>query len=369
MSLYPFALVSLLITVVIAPSVLPVHSIVYEPAVTPDQFAQYKLLYYNCQPVGSPLCLLDTTGLEDLDWGALRVVAVDGTSVTLSQIAVYKNGTATQDGALVDVDTGMSNVTSFATGTPTNYFVLAGNLQAGDRVWNTNDAPTLNETVSRPVLGAQREVNLLNFTSSYDIFGSRFSYTAGIAFDAVSGVFVDIAVSLSGTGSFGNSQIKFAIVMVDNNIWLGSSLPDFSLDANPTTVSVNQGSPGTSTVTIVRTDGFSPTVALTATSSPDGLSCSLFPASLSASGSDTSTLSCSGSPGTYTVTVIGNGGYTSHEKSIIFNVAPSANPTPAQSASQQIPVLYIGAGIAAVVIIILSALLLLMRKPEETQTS
>ena len=129
MSLYSFALVSLLITVVISPSVFPSHGVTsYVPAVTPDQFAQYKLLYYNCQPVGSPLCLLDTTGLEDFDWGALRVVEVFGTTVTLSMIAVYKNGTATQEGVLVDVDTGMSNVTSFVTGTPTNYFVLAGDL-------------------------------------------------------------------------------------------------------------------------------------------------------------------------------------------------------------------------------------------------
>ena len=153
----------MLITVVISPSVLPSHGATsYVPAVTPGQLAQYKLLYHNCQPVGSPLCLLDTTGLEDFDWGALRVVQVSGTSVTLSQIAVYKNGTATQNGALVDVDTGTSNVTSFATGTLTNYFVLAGNLQAPDPVWNTNSAPTLNETVTRHVLGAPREVNLLN---------------------------------------------------------------------------------------------------------------------------------------------------------------------------------------------------------------
>ncbi|HEY4822227.1 MAG TPA: hypothetical protein VIH83_00895, partial [Candidatus Bathyarchaeia archaeon] len=99
MSLYPFALVSLLITVVISPSVLPVHSIVYEPAVTPDQFAQYKLQYYNCQPTSSLLCQLDPVGLDDFDWGALRVVDVLGTSVTLSIILVYKNGTATEDGA------------------------------------------------------------------------------------------------------------------------------------------------------------------------------------------------------------------------------------------------------------------------------
>jgi hypothetical protein len=310
---------------------------------------------------------LDPSGLDDFDWGALRVVDVSGTSVTLSIILVYKNGTATEDGALVDVATGMSNVTIFGTATPTNYFVLARGLEAPDPVWDTNDAPTLNKTLSQLVLGVSRGVNFLNFTTTYSYSGFSFSSSSGFAFDRESGVFIEIVSLLSGTGQYGSFQIEFAVRMVDNNIWLESSLPDFSLDANPATVNFDQGSLGTSTITITRTDGFSPTITLTATSSPATLNCSFSHRSLAAGSSDTSTLSCTGSPGTYTVTVTANGGYTSHEKPVTFVVASSTVPTPTQQASQQIPVLYVGTGIAGVIIVVLAALLLLRRKPEEPQ--
>ena len=295
---------------------------------TPGQFAQYKLQYYNCQPTYSLPCQLDPIGLGDFDWGALRVIDVSGTNVTLSIILVYKNGTATEDGALVNVDTGFSNITSFATGTPTNHFVLAGNLQVGNRVWNTDDAPTLNKTLTQPVLGAPREVNLLNFTTTYSYLELSLVSAMGIAFDRESGVFIEIVSSLSGTGPYGSFQIEFAVRMVDNNIWLDSSLPDFSLDANPATVNVDQGSLGTSTITITRTDSFFPTITLTATSSPNTLNCSFSHRSLAAGSSDTSTLSCTGSPGTYTVTVMANGGYTSHEKSVTFVVASPVRVSP-----------------------------------------
>ena len=93
--------------------------------------------------------------------------------------------------------------------------------------------------------------------------------------------------------------------------------PDFSLAASPTSVNVQNGNSGSTTITAASINGFSGNVALTA-SVPAGFSATLSPmtVSLSSSGTATSTLtvSVSGSPnaGTYTVSVAGSSGTLSH---------------------------------------------------------
>src|SRR6266571_1756786 len=82
------------------------------------------------------------------------------------------------------------------------------------------------------------------------------------------------------------------------------TVQDFTVATSSTSVSTNAGTAGTSTITITALQGFSGLVSLTATISPTtGLTCTLTPASVTGSG--TSTLSCTGSAGTYTATVAG----------------------------------------------------------------
>jgi hypothetical protein len=78
-------------------------------------------------------------------------------------------------------------------------------------------------------------------------------------------------------------------------------------------------------------------------------------------GSDASTLSCFGSPGTYTVVVEGNGGYSLHNATITVKV--SAIPLFTQFLNVlSMPLVYGGIGVGAV-IAALVALLFLRRKP------
>ncbi|HWM53593.1 MAG TPA: alkaline phosphatase family protein, partial [Thermoplasmata archaeon] len=110
--------------------------------------------------------------------------------------------------------------------------------------------------------------------------------------------------------------------------------PNFSLSANPTTVSFVAGQTATSTISLHPTGGFSGTVDLTATSAPGGMNVSCVPSSIS--GTQTSTCTLGGSTtGSYTVTVTGTNGSLVHTTSIGVTVtAPStpdfsisANPT------------------------------------------
>ena len=190
-------------------------------------------------------------------------------------------------------------------------------------------------------------------------YGTAYSESQVSEFDQSSGFLIDINFSVSSTGSYA-TNFDFEIGMVDNNVWRTSYLPDFDLSADPTSVSVVGNTSATSTVTLHRLYGFSATVNLSATASAGGISCTLSANSLQMGGSDTSTLSCRGSPGTYSVVVEGNGGYSAHNASITVNLSA----TPTQPASiLSMPLFYGGLGIAAVAAALI-ALLFLRRRPK-----
>ena len=109
-----------------------------------------------------------------------------------------------------------------------------------------------------------------------------------------------------------------------------TNAPDFTISANPTSVTANAGVAATSTVTIAPLNGFTGTVNLAVTTNSTSLSCSLSSTSI-AGGSGTSTLSCTGSPsGNYLATVTGTSGTLSHSATVTYHsqdFAIAANPT------------------------------------------
>lgn len=96
--------------------------------------------------------------------------------------------------------------------------------------------------------------------------------------------------------------------------------PDFSISANPTSVSFFSGQSATSTISLTSAGGFVDIVTLSAASAPAGVTGSCSPSSIS--GSQTSTCTLSGSTaGTYTVTVTGSSGSLVHTTSLSATVA------------------------------------------------
>ncbi len=129
-------------------------------------------------------------------------------------------------------------------------------------------------------------------------------------------------------------------ISIGDAIQSGSTTPDFSVSANPTSLIVTAGSSTTSTISLASLNGFSGTVALTATVSPSGPAISLSPASftLTAGGTGSSILTISTSnstaPGTYSITVTGTSAAMSHSTVLSLTVTSSqqgfsiaANPT------------------------------------------
>lgn len=100
---------------------------------------------------------------------------------------------------------------------------------------------------------------------------------------------------------------------------------DFSISANPSSVSVTQGASGASTISTATTSGSAQTVNLSASGLPSGASASFNPTSVTSGASSTLTLSTSASTpaGTYPVTVTGSGTLATHATSVTLTVTSS----------------------------------------------
>jgi len=110
-----------------------------------------------------------------------------------------------------------------------------------------------------------------------------------------------------------------------------NSNPDFTISSNPSSMTVNAGSSGSSTITVSSINGFSGTVNL-AVSSPLALTAALSTPSLSVSssspGSATLTISAaSTAAGTYLVKVNGTSGTLNHSTTVVVTV-PTVPPAP-----------------------------------------
>src|SRR2546422_3523967 len=101
--------------------------------------------------------------------------------------------------------------------------------------------------------------------------------------------------------------------------------PDFSLSANPSTVTFVAGQSATSTISLHPMGGFNGTVALNASSSPAGITSSCVPSNISGSQSSTCTFTGSATR-SYTVTITGRSGSLVHTTSI--GVTVTAPPIP-----------------------------------------
>ena len=99
---------------------------------------------------------------------------------------------------------------------------------------------------------------------------------------------------------------------------------DYSISVNPAALGLSPGLTGSSTVTVSSSNGFTGSVTLTVTSYPSGLSCLLGNGAVSVGSSiptATSSLSCKGSGGDYSVNVSGSSGSTVHSARLIVGVS------------------------------------------------
>jgi uncharacterized membrane protein len=111
-----------------------------------------------------------------------------------------------------------------------------------------------------------------------------------------------------------------------------TATPDFTIAASPSSLTITQGSNGTSTITITSLNGFNSATTLSATGLPSGVTAafSTNPVTPPANGTATSTLtltaSSSATTGAATVTITGVSGSTTHSTTIALTVNAAAQP-------------------------------------------
>jgi hypothetical protein len=99
---------------------------------------------------------------------------------------------------------------------------------------------------------------------------------------------------------------------------------DFSISASPSSLSLIQGTSGTSAISTAVTSGAAGTVTLAASGVPAGATASLNPTSVTAGGSSTLTVNTgTAAAGNYTITVTGTEGSASHATAVALSVTAS----------------------------------------------
>jgi hypothetical protein len=109
----------------------------------------------------------------------------------------------------------------------------------------------------------------------------------------------------------------------------GTSTPDYTVSASPSSLTITQGGNGTSTITVTSLNGFNSATTLSATGLPSGVTAafSTNPVTPPANGTATSTLtltaSATATAGPATVTVTGTSGALTHSATIALTVNSS----------------------------------------------
>ena len=100
----------------------------------------------------------------------------------------------------------------------------------------------------------------------------------------------------------------------------------FSLSANPNSLTVQQGSQGTSTITITGSGGFSGSVNLSASGMPSGVTAGFNPNPATSSSTLTLSVPLSTATGTSTVTITGTSGSITQQTTVQLTVTAASQP-------------------------------------------
>ncbi len=112
------------------------------------------------------------------------------------------------------------------------------------------------------------------------------------------------------------------------NNWPSSApQPSFTLSASPTTLTVLQGSLGSTTITINPANGFTDSVTLSASGLPSGVTPAFGTNPTTSSSSLALTASGSAATGTFTVTITGTSGSLSSKSTVTLTVNPAGDYT------------------------------------------
>jgi subtilase family serine protease len=227
-----------------------------------------------------------------------------GTTITLPSNQQTEYSTMTLLGTGVQGGGSATVTINYTTGSPTVFTQIFSD-------W-CNYASNANETIA---VGAMSRINS-DGTLSTVAACNLYAYTYPV--DATR-----IVKSVTLTNATSNFQtIAFALTLTSSS---ASSTAGFTLSDSPSTLSVDQGSSGTSTITVNPTGGFTGDVTLAASGLPSGVTAAFATNPTTGSSVLTLTASSTATTGTATVTITGTSGSLTTTTTVVLTVnAPPA---------------------------------------------
>jgi hypothetical protein len=143
--------------------------------------------------------------------------------------------------------------------------------------------------------------------------------TSSVTFTASSTATTGTA-SVTITGTSGSLTHTTTISLTVN----APATPDFSLSASPASLTVKQGTSGTSTITVSPTGGFTGSVTLSTSALPSGVTASFGTNPTTSTSVLTFTASSTAATGTSTITVTGTSGSLTHTTTISLTISSAA---------------------------------------------
>src|ERR1700692_2735531 len=206
----------------------------------------------------------------------------------------------------------------------------AGDMALGYTVSSSSISPSVRFTgrvPTDPASTMEAEVNVVSGTGSQNGSLSRWGDYSAMQVDPVDDcTFWYTQEYMKTTGSF-NWNTRIASFKFPG--CSSTATPDFTIGAAPSSLTITQGSNGTSTITITSLNGFNSATTLSANGLPSGVPAAFSPNPVTppANGSATSTLtltaSATAATGASTVTVTGTSGSLTHSATIALTVNSS----------------------------------------------
>jgi hypothetical protein len=200
---------------------------------------------------------------------------------------------------------------------PNTLSLVQGN--SGSTSISTSVSGGFNSAVSLSATGLPAGVTASFNPTSIAAPGSGTStMTLSVGASTASGTY-SITVTGSGGGNTHTTTVSLTVTT--------ATTLDFAISSSPGSISVIQGSSGTSTISTTVSGGFNSAVSLSASGAPTGVTASFSPTSIVAPGSGSSTVTltvgASTTTGTYPITVTGSGGGKTHTANVSLTVTAS----------------------------------------------
>ncbi len=170
----------------------------------------------------------------------------------------------------------------------------------------SGSAGTVNLSASVSPAGPTASINPASVTA-----GGSATLTVNVGSSVATGAYTVTVTGIEGSATHSTTV----------TVNVTAATPDFTIAANPTSLSLQQNASGTSAISTTQV-GSTGMVSLSASVSPAGPAVSVSPASLTAGASATLTVNAgSAAPGNYTVTVTGTEGMKTHSATVALTVS------------------------------------------------